>query len=64
MRYKYLIIFMASFYIWYSPNCTSAMSLHISDADIRYILTAMAANNNMNIVIGNDVSGTVSVKSR
>ncbi len=61
MRYKYLMIFMASFYIWYSPHCTSAMSLHISDTDIRYILTAMAANNNMNIVIGNDVSGTVSV---
>ena len=37
------------------------MSLHLVDADVRYVLTALAATNNINIVIDDNVTGTVSV---
>lgn len=43
------------------PLHAQAMTLHLSDADVRYVLTTLAAEVNMNIVIDESVKGIVSV---
>lgn len=49
------------FLIWGHFSHAAAMSLHLVDADVRYVLTTLAATNNINIVIDDNVTGTVSV---
>ncbi|WP_231037779.1 pilus assembly protein PilQ [Pectinatus frisingensis] len=58
MHLKYMII--TAFLLWLLPCPSFAMSLRVSDADIRYIFTALAADGNINIILNDDVSGIVS----
>lgn len=65
MRVKIMIhrlfIFIIVFIICNFPSRASAISLHLADADVRYILTVLASSDNINLIMDDNVSGSVSV---
>lgn len=59
MLRKKLILFIMLFCLF--PMSGKAMTLHLDAADLRYVLTAIASEGNINLVLDDDVSGSVSV---
>lgn len=56
-----LFIFVIIFIICNFFSRASAISLHLADADVRYILTVLASSDNINLIMDDNVSGSVSV---
>ncbi|WP_196592778.1 type II secretion system protein GspD [Pectinatus sottacetonis] len=61
MRLKNLLIISFILCLKYTPCYAANISISASDANVRCILTSLAAANNINIVINDDIQGTISI---